>query len=63
MQGKRDPLLKSLLRGAYRRALGLQVSLRARAQAGEPRLFYGGARAGAGGGPLVQVDRLQAAFP
>ena len=63
MQGKRDPLLKSLLRGAYRRALGLQVSLRARARAGEPRLFYGGARAGSGGGPLVKVARLQAAFP
>lgn len=63
MAGKHDPFLKSLARGAYRRALGLQVSLRARARPGELRLFYGGARAGSGGGPLVKVARLQEAFP
>jgi len=63
MEGKRDPMLKSLLRRGYRTALGLQVAFNARARPGAPKLFYGGARAGSGGGPLVKVARLQAAFP
>ena len=63
MAGKRDPLFKSLLRGGYRTVLSLQVAVSARARPGPPRLFYGGARAGSGGGPLVKVARLQAAFP
>jgi len=63
MAGKRDPMLKSLLRRGYRAALGLQVTCNARARPGAPKLFYGGARAGSGGGPLVKVARLQAAFP
>lgn len=63
MAGKHDPFLKHVLRAGYRRLLGLQVTLHARARPGAPRLFYGGARAGSGGGPLVKVARLQAAFP
>ena len=63
MAGKHDPFLKSLLRGAYRKTLGIEVAMRARPRPGAPRLFYGGARAGSGGGPLVKVARLQQAFP
>ena len=51
MPGKRDPMLKSLLRRGYRAALGLQVTFNARARSGAPQLFYGGAPAGSGGGP------------
>ncbi len=55
-------MMKRLLRSGYRAAIGLG-SLTARARGGDPRVFYGGARAGDIGGPLVKVKRLQAHFP
>lgn len=64
--GKRvDPPAKRLLRGGYRAATGLRARLFGRrARPGEgPRVFYGGARAGDAGGPLVKVSRLQTRFP
>lgn len=63
MAGKRDPLKKRLARSGYRAALALETSFTARRRAGLPRVFYGGARAGSGGGPLVKVARLQEHFP
>ena len=63
MAGKRDPLRKRLARRGYRAALALETSFTARRRAGLPRVFYGGARAGSGGGPLVKVARLQEHFP
>jgi glycosyltransferase involved in cell wall biosynthesis len=63
MAGKRDPLRKRLARRGYRAALALETSFTARRREGLPRVFYGGARAGSGGGPLVKVARLQEHFP
>lgn len=63
MAGKRDPLRKRLARRGYRAALALETSFTARRRAGLPRVFYGGARGGSGGGPLVKVARLQEHFP
>jgi len=63
MAGKSDPLPKRLLRVAYRAKLGFDVSRSSRRRPGPPVLYYGGARAGSGGGPLVKVGRLQEAFP
>ena len=54
--------MKWLLRSGYRAVTGLR-SLAARAGGGDPRVFYGGARAGDIGGPLVKVKRLRAYFP
>lgn len=54
--------MKRLLRKGYRMATGLR-SLAARTGGGSPRVFYGGARAGDIGGPLVKVKRLRAYFP
>ena len=61
----RDPLLKSLARKAYRLSQGVASAAGARRgrRGAEPRVFYGGARAGDRGGPLVKVQRLSAAFP
>ncbi len=64
-ENHRDPLLKSLLRGGWRGAL-LAQTLAASATSGGgggPRVFYGGARAGNVGGPLVKVKRLKEFFP
>ena len=55
-------MMKRFLRSGYRAATGLQ-SLLARAGGAHPRVFYGGARAGDIGGPLVKVKRLAAHFP
>ena len=56
--------LKSALRAAYGAALAVQSLLGAsRADGAAPRVFYGGARAGDIGGPLVKVKRLKAHFP
>ena len=63
MTTKADPGVKRVLRAGYRAALGLHVALTARPRPGPPVLFYGGARSGSGGGPLVKVARLQKAFP
>jgi glycosyltransferase involved in cell wall biosynthesis len=65
-EGRRsDPFAKALARAGYRTATGLRARLFARAprRGDAPRVFYGGARAGDAGGPLVKVQRLQAAFP
>lgn len=61
----RDPLLKSLLRSGWRAAL-LARTLAATPVSGgggAPRVFYGGARSGNVGGPLVKVKRLKEYFP
>ena len=55
---------KRALRAAYRAALALQSVVGARrANGADPRVFYGGARAGDVGGPLVKVKRLREHFP
>jgi glycosyltransferase involved in cell wall biosynthesis len=62
---QRDPVGKSLLRTCWRSALlahTLFASSRADASV-VPRVFYGGARSGNVGGPLVKVKRLQESFP
>ena len=60
-----DPPIKALARNAYRGANAVRARLLARrAKPGEaPRVWYGGARAGDAGGPLVKVARLHEAFP
>ena len=67
MSGRRlgAPGLKGLLRHAYRAALGVHQGLSAATAGGggAPRLFYGGARPGHGGGPKVKIGKLAAAFP
>lgn len=62
---QRDPLRKALLRGGWRGLMGLQVLGGACLAGGgvSPRVFYGGARAGNLGGPLVKVKRLRQFFP
>ena len=55
-------IFKSTIRGAYRAFTGLR-SLTAWPGGGGLRIFYGGARAGDIGGPLVKVKRLKAHFP
>jgi len=64
-RGLRDPVGKALLRGAYRAGLGVHERLSARTSGGggEPRLYYGGARAGDRGGPKVKIAKLATAFP
>lgn len=61
-----DPRIKAVARRAYRVALALLVMATFQASGrfeGTPRVFYGGARPGDVGGPLVKVKRLQAYFP
>lgn len=62
---RKDPALKSFARAGYRMLIGARADAFARAsKAGQsPRVFYGGARSGDNGGPLVKVQRLQRAFP
>jgi len=62
---QRDPLGKMLLRFSWRTVLlchAVVSSLYCR-RGDLPRLFYGGARSGNIGGPLVKVKRLQHYFP
>jgi len=62
---RHDPLKRRLLRWGWRSALmghNLASSLTS-GHGMEPRVFYGGARAGDVGGPLVKVKRLQEYFP
>ena len=56
---------KPLLRLAYGAALGLHglASMPTSGAKGAPRVFYGGARSGNVGGPLVKVKRLREYFP
>lgn len=56
--------IKPLLRSAYRGAILAHVLATARRRDDDaPRVFYGGARSGNLGGPLVKVKRLQQFFP
>ena len=62
---RKDPVLKSILRAGYRtatdgRAFLLGQTAKPRQS---PKVFYGGARSGDNGGPLVKVQRLQRTFP
>ncbi len=61
----RDPLSKRALRWGWSAALGAHGVLSAATSggSGDVRIFYGGARPGDVGGPLVKVKRLGAAFP
>ena len=64
-RGLRDPWGKAFLRGTYRAGLGVHERLSAPTSGGggEPRLYYGGARAGHRGGPKVKIAKLATAFP
>jgi len=60
----RDPLTKRVLRQGWSTALGIHALLSSATSGGDGiRVFYGGARPGDVGGPLVKVKRLRAAFP
>jgi glycosyltransferase involved in cell wall biosynthesis len=60
----RDPLSKRALRWGWSALLGGHAVLSAATSGGDGvRVFYGGARPGDVGGPLVKVKRLRAAFP
>jgi glycosyltransferase involved in cell wall biosynthesis len=56
---------KRLLRAGYRASLGLHAmaNIPASGQGKEMRVYYGGARSGDIGGPLVKIERLRAHFP
>ncbi len=60
-----DNPAKALLRRAYGAALFLQTAASSvtSGRHGAPRVFYGGARGGDVGGPLVKVQRLREHFP
>ena len=62
---QRDRLARRCLRKCYRTALGLHgiASMATSGSTDGLRLFYGGARAGDVGGPLVKLQRLNAYFP
>lgn len=62
--GQNDPGLKSAMRAAYRMACGAVVGANALASRREGiAVYYGGARVGDVGGPLVKVKRLNQYFP
>lgn len=60
-----DPVQKRLLRWSWRFALGAHAlgAMALPRDRSEPRVYYGGARAGNVGGPLVKVKRLRERFP
>ena len=60
-----EGMAKPLLRQAYGAALGVHAlaSMATSGTTGAPRVFYGGARSGDVGGPLVKVKRLREFFP
>jgi len=59
-----DPLLKRLVRAAYMQCCGVAVLVAAKKQRQKAlAVWYGGARKGNIGGPLVKVKRLQEYFP
>lgn len=61
---QKGPISKMLLRAAWRGAMLGHALLAARpGNRAMPRVFYGGARSGNVGGPLVKVKRLQQYFP
>jgi glycosyltransferase involved in cell wall biosynthesis len=57
--------LSTLARSLHRTVVGSATlaALAARRRGGPPRVFYGGARSGALGGPLVKVSLLRQSFP
>ena len=61
----RDPFIKKILRLAWGIALGIHgvINIFIPRKSLLPKLFYGGARPGDVGGPLVKVKRLRALFP
>jgi glycosyltransferase involved in cell wall biosynthesis len=65
MDTRHDPVLKALLRRGWRAAQLLRVlaATPLSGRGGAARVYYGGARAGDHGGPLVKVKRLQEYFP
>ena len=60
-----DPFAKKILRWGWSTALAVHAVLSAPflSRSGGVRVFYGGARPGDVGGPLVKVKRLRALFP
>ena len=61
----RDPLTKKILRWGWGMALAFHGLLNAFLpnSKSQPKVFFGGARPGDVGGPLVKVKRLRALFP
>jgi len=61
----RDPVIKKILRWGWSVVLAIHALLSVPffTRGGGVRVFYGGARAGDVGGPLVKVKRLRALFP
>lgn len=57
------PWAKHLLRTGYSVALRMHTFATAQRSDGPPRVWYGGARTGDRGGPLVKVKRLREFFP
>ncbi len=60
-----DSLARAALRSGYGAMLGVHAvaSIPTSGGRGQPRVFYGGARMGDVGGPLVKVKRLRDHFP
>lgn len=65
MLKKKEKYIKPVLRKIYRMGLGVHslFSSMSSNDNREPRVYYGGARPGDGGGTLVKVSRLQKIFP
>jgi len=61
---QRDPIIKLMFRKLWRAILFAHTIFFSRRPQGKvPHVFYGGARSGNVGGPLVKVSRLQGYFP
>lgn len=64
MSARPDPLWRRLGSSAYRLLVNAKLMTGVRRKAGgQPRLWYGGARAGQAGGPALKLAKLQEAFP
>jgi glycosyltransferase involved in cell wall biosynthesis len=61
--GQKDPVLKRALRSGYRLSQAATAIAARRGESTVPRVYYGGARAGDQGGPLVKIKRLRQYFP
>ena len=61
---RKDPLLKKLLRSIYKTSLGVSALINLLIpQRKALAVYFGGARSGHVGGPLVKVQRLREGFP